>query len=84
MIVDRCKLLVEDGLVPETVRPVSWRRFADNVFALVRTHEQNPRRIEHEVSRLLETIEADLRGATPFELPVSGSVSVRDIGGRES
>jgi ppGpp synthetase/RelA/SpoT-type nucleotidyltranferase len=73
-IVDRCKLLARDGLVPETLRPLSWRRFADNVFALVRSYEQNPYRIEDAVRALLDTIDADLRGATPTELPVSGSL----------
>ena len=74
MIVDRCKLLVADGYVSELLRPESWRRFADNVFALVRSYEQNSRRMEGEVSRLLDAIEADLRGATPFEMPLSGTL----------
>lgn len=74
MIVDRCKLLAADGLVPETLLPLSWRRFADNVFSLVRSYEQNPYRMEDEVRTLLNTIDADLRGATPTELPVSGSL----------
>jgi len=73
-IVARFRLLAGDGLVPETVRPASWRRFADNVFALVRTYEQNPRKIEAAVCELLDAIDADLRGATPFELPISGTL----------
>ena len=74
MIVDRCKLLAADGLVPETLLPLSWRRFADNMFALVRSYEQNPYRIEDAVRTLLDTVDADLRGASPTELPVSGSL----------
>lgn len=74
MIIDRCKLLALDGYVPPTLEPESWRRFADNVFALIRTYERDRYRIETAVSSLLDTIEAELRGATPVELPVSGSL----------
>lgn len=74
MIVERFNVLDRDGYVPETLRPLSWRRFADNVFGLVRTYEQNPRKIEGAVSELLDAIDADLRGATAFELPVSGTL----------
>jgi ppGpp synthetase/RelA/SpoT-type nucleotidyltranferase len=74
LIIDRCKLLVSDGYVPDTLRPDSWRRFADNVFGLVRTYESNPRRTGAAVSALLDVIEADLRGPTPFELPISGTL----------
>ncbi len=74
VIIERCKLLVDDGYVPLTLIPDSWRRFADNVFALVSTYQRNPHRIEDEVKALLDVIEAELCGADPFELPVSGSL----------
>lgn len=74
MIIDRFSLLVADRLVPETLRPQSWRRFADNVYALVRAYESNPHRLETAVSELLDIIEADLRGAAPRELPISGTL----------
>lgn len=74
MIIDRCKLLAIDRYVPDTLQPDSWRRFADNVFALVRSYESNAQGMEAAVSALLETIEADLRGASPLELPVSGTL----------
>jgi ppGpp synthetase/RelA/SpoT-type nucleotidyltranferase len=74
MIVERFKLLADDGFIPDTIRPVSWRRFADNVFGLVRTYEQNPHNVEDAVSKLLDAFDSDLRGATPFELPMSGTL----------
>jgi hypothetical protein len=74
LIVDRCKLLVTDGQIPETLTPESWRRFADNTFALVRTYERDSYRVGEAVAELLATIETDLRGADPLELPLSGSL----------
>ena len=74
MIIERCKRLVDDGLVPESLHPASWRRFADNVVALVRSYERNPNRLEDAASALLDVMDADLRGAAPLELPVSGTL----------
>lgn len=74
LIVEQCKLLAADGLVPETLVPESWRRFAENVFALVRSYQPNQYRLEGEVQALLDVLDADLRGATARELPVSGSL----------
>lgn len=73
-IIERCKQLVDDGLIPETLHPESWRRFADNVVALVRSYERDRNRLEGAASALLDVLEADLRGATPLELPVSGTL----------
>ncbi len=73
-IIERCKQLVSDGLVPATLHPESWRRFADNVVALVRSYERDPHKLENATSTLLDVIDADLRGATPLELPVSGTL----------
>jgi hypothetical protein len=73
-IIERCGLLAADGHVPETLQPESWRRFADNVVALVRSYERSPQNTERAVSKLLDVIESDLRGATPLELPLSGTL----------
>jgi hypothetical protein len=73
-IVDYFKTLASDGLIPDNLLPSSWRRFADNVFSLVRSYETDASRMEKSVKRLLGAIDADLRGATPTELPVSGTL----------
>lgn len=73
-IVERTKLLADDGYIPDTLRPESWRRFADNVFSLIRTYERNPQKLGVAVRTLLDAMDADLRGAHPFELPISGSL----------
>ena len=73
-IIDRCKLLFADGLAPETLKPASWRRFADNFVSLVRSFERDPAKLHSTVSEILDIIDDDLRGAKPISLPVSGSL----------
>lgn len=73
-IIRRCKLLVIDGLIPDNIKPISWRRFADNFMALVRSYERDPARLLASVSQILDVMDNDLRGATPVSLPVSGTL----------
>lgn len=73
-IIDRCRLLMTDGLIPINLQPTSWRRFADNFVALVRSFERDPAKLQACVSQILDTMDRDLRGATPFLLPVSGTL----------
>jgi hypothetical protein len=73
-VIARCKLLFADGLVPDTLQPASWRRFADNLVSLVRSFEHDPGKLQPTVSRIIDIIDEDLRGAKPFSLPVSGTL----------
>lgn len=73
-IIDRCKLLFGDGLVPVTLEPRSWRRFADNFVGLVRSFQRDPERLKSTVVNILEIMDSDLRGADPVSLPVSGTL----------
>ena len=73
-IIERCMMLVTDGLIPDTLLPDSWRRFADNVYALVASYESNRHGLGAAVVRLLDVMDADLRGASPMELPTSGTL----------
>lgn len=73
-VIDRMRALVESGAVPETLVPTSWRRFADNVYALVRTYERDRRKIPAAISDLVGVIEDSLTGSSPRELPASGTL----------
>ncbi len=73
-IIERFKTLRADGLVPASLVPSSWRRFADNVYSLVSSYEDNRHKVASSVRRLLDSVDHDLRKATPFELPHSGTL----------
>lgn len=73
-IVSKFQGWVARGLIPETLVPASWRRFADNIFSLVRTYEPNPNRQAKAVSRLLMELEKALQGLGPAGLPYSGTL----------
>lgn len=84
-IVERFKRLAQDGLVPETILPASWRRFSDNVYALVKSYERDPEKTGDRVESLIATIENDLLGVEPLRLPHSGTLFqyVVSVVGRE-
>jgi ppGpp synthetase/RelA/SpoT-type nucleotidyltranferase len=73
-IIERCQLLVSDGLVPASLVPGSWRRFSDNFISLIRSFERDPNKLVIAVRSVLDAIDADLRAATPFTLPVGGTL----------
>lgn len=73
-IIERFKLLVADGSVPESILPTSWRRFADNVFALVVSYEKSRYKVPAAVDKLLGVMETELRQASPTVLPNSGTL----------
>ncbi|MGB7963997.1 MAG: hypothetical protein WCF12_13710 [Propionicimonas sp.] len=74
LIVERFRRLAADGLLPETLLPASWRRFGDNVYALVKSYEANPHKLSTAVNALLDTVDSDLLGAEPTRLPNSGTL----------
>lgn len=73
-IIERCKLLFSDGLLPPTLEPRSWRRFADNFVSLIRSFQRDPEKLKSTVVSILDIMDSDLRGADPVSLPVSGTL----------
>lgn len=73
-IVTRFKTLADDGHIPATLEPSSWRRFADNVFSLVSSYTPDRRKVEEAVQSLLDKVETELRTPTGFSLPNSGTL----------
>lgn len=73
-VVNRCKALANDGLIPETLIPESWRRFSDNFVALVRSYERDREKVAESTEKLLDVIESELRRPKPTTLPVSGTL----------
>ncbi|MEH0982012.1 hypothetical protein [Micromonospora sp. CPCC 205556] len=66
--------LMNDGHLPETLRPSSWRRFADNVFSLVNSFEQRPKQRAKAIQSLLRLADTELRSSIPATVPFSGTL----------
>lgn len=73
-IAARFKQLFEEGYIPDTIIPSSWRRFSDNVYSLVSTYQRDPNKIGQAVDSLFTAIDKDLLGANPTRLPTSGTL----------
>jgi len=73
-IVTRFSALFEQGLIPETLRPLSWRRLADNILALVKSFERDRSKVGKAVEALIGSIEADFYGEPPLALPTTGTL----------
>ncbi|WP_157881055.1 hypothetical protein [Streptomyces griseoruber] len=73
-IVARFQELIADGVIASNLTPVSWRRFADNVFALVASYTSNNHARPVAVDSLLTEFATAWRqpGAPPC--PESGSL----------
>lgn len=74
VILTRVRALVQERLIPTELQPDSWRRFADNVYALVASYQPDPDQLGESVDALLTALEDDLRGAEPRELPHTGTL----------
>lgn len=72
-IVDCFQALLHDGLVPATLEPRSWGRFANNVWSLVCSYQRNPNQRLTSVDELLATLDGDLRSGVSRPLH-SGSL----------
>lgn len=59
-IVDAFKSLIDDGKIPGLVEPASWRRFADNVYGLIRSYTRDSSRLEAAVETLIDEVEGAL------------------------
>jgi ppGpp synthetase/RelA/SpoT-type nucleotidyltranferase len=71
-LIDRFKSLITRGQIPPTLQPDSWRRFADNVWALVSSYERDSQRRAREMSDLAQLAEVDLTSG--YQLPLTGSL----------
>lgn len=66
--------LFDDGLMPRGLEPASWRRFSDNVYALVRSYSRNNHAVPAKIEELIQEISTALRGPTAAAPPASGSL----------
>lgn len=63
----------DEGLIPTTLKPYSWTKFAENIFALVSSYSGR-RRAPEALEALLTDVESRLRGAPLAERALSGSL----------
>ncbi len=62
-VVEVFKRLLEDGAITAELAPESWRRFADNVYALVASYSPRPDTARR-VKELCVAVDAHLRGTS--------------------
>jgi hypothetical protein len=55
-IVASFRSMIEDGIISANLEPASWRRFSENIWALVKSYDRNPRSAPDSVDRLIEGI----------------------------
>ncbi|WP_399886548.1 hypothetical protein ACGH7X_18955 [Streptomyces sp. BBFR51] len=73
-IVERFQELITDGVISTNLTPVSWRRFADNVFALVSSYTPNNHARSNSVEALLVEFATMWRQPSAPPCPESGSL----------
>ncbi|MGI5252499.1 hypothetical protein [Actinacidiphila glaucinigra] len=73
-IVERFQELIADGVISPSLAPVSWRRFADNVFALVASYTPNTYARAAAVNSLLDEFAKSWRQPDAPPCPESGSL----------
>lgn len=66
--------LFDDKVLPDSIKPYSWRRFVDNVYALIVSYERNPSALSETVEALTSEISAYWRGPSSPVPPQSGSL----------
>ncbi|WP_406196418.1 hypothetical protein OG920_15415 [Streptomyces europaeiscabiei] len=74
LIVERFQELIADGVITTNLTPVSWRRFADNVFALVASYTRDSSARPSASEALLEEFATAWRQPTAPPCPESGSL----------
>lgn len=79
-IVARFQELISDGVISSNLAPASWRRFADNVFALVSSYTHNNHARPAAVSSLLDEFATTWRQPDASPCPESGSLFQMVIG----
>lgn len=73
-IVARFQELISDGVISSSLTPVSWRRFADNVYALVASYTPNSYKRSAAVDALLDEFATAWRRPDAPPCPESGSI----------
>jgi len=73
-IVAKFKELMKAGYIRTELAPISWNRFADNVYALVCKYTENPRARQSAVLNLLSGMEAYVTDPDAPACPASGSL----------
>ncbi|MBA4866708.1 hypothetical protein H1V43_36510 [Streptomyces sp. PSKA54] len=73
-IVERFQELIADGVIASNLTPVSWRRFADNVFALVASYTPNNYARPSAIDALLAEFATAWRQPSAPPCPESGSL----------
>jgi hypothetical protein len=79
-IIDFFKDLTNDGIVSSQLTPISWRRFADNVYQLVASYCKSNHAVPEKVDALLIERSASLRGPDAKPPPVSGTLFQMVVG----
>lgn len=72
-IMVRFQKLMSEGLIAEDLAPQSWSRFADNVYALIRSYARGSGAV-HKVDPLLDGVETHLRKTGVARTLKSGSL----------
>ncbi|MBN9523948.1 RelA/SpoT domain-containing protein [bacterium] len=73
-MVDRLSRLVSEGVVPETLAPKDWSRFADNLLSLVGASGKAPKGGQERgrfTTEAFTKLEAELRAVGAAKLPLS-------------
>ncbi|MEV7438827.1 hypothetical protein [Streptomyces griseoviridis] len=73
-IVERFQELIADGVITSNLTPVSWRRFADNVFSLVASYTPNNYARPSAIDTLLTEFATTWRQPSAPPCPESGSL----------
>jgi ppGpp synthetase/RelA/SpoT-type nucleotidyltranferase len=81
-LVEFFKAEIDEGRIPETLRPESWIRFADNVLAVIKSYAARGA-VQHELDELVAGVRT--RGEKE-DVPVSGSLfqlTIAELVGRK-
>ncbi|MDI6102108.1 hypothetical protein QLQ12_26165 [Actinoplanes sp. NEAU-A12] len=73
-IIEGFKDLISLGLLPDSLEPLSWRRFGDNVVHLIQSFERNPHNLSNRVDDLLNAAKIHLEAPESPGAPLSGSL----------
>lgn len=73
-VITRFKSLIKDGVISEVLEPLSWGRFADNIYELVASYAKERKPYRLAIEELLKSIEGQLGQVGASPCPTSGSL----------
>ncbi|MGW9210655.1 hypothetical protein ACWGR4_27165 [Embleya sp. NPDC055664] len=73
-IVVTFKELIADEIIPQTLEPASWTRFANNLFDLVKSFAKKPSQTPYKVDEFIKAVDVQLRRKDLQPTPTSGSL----------